>query len=446
GKGALSVVSNSKSAIKATKEISIVDATVTVSAQNHGITGLSVIAENCTINVQNAAKDGINAECDDETTAFTLEEGYVSLKNVNYTCNVEGDGVQADTFLYVNGGTYNITTNGSFVSYSAANMQEYGLSADDFRYVKSGTTYQKVASDYRTSSSTYALVQSCKGLKVGEIEYPDENGNDVTVTEGDYSILIEGGTFVINSTDDGVHANCGDVFLRGGNLTVATLDDGLTADGDMIISGGEVNVTQSYEGIEGANVEISGGTVSVVSQDDGINAASDDATITEHIIISGGVVTVDASGDGIDSNGSILVSGGVVTVYGPTAGGNAGLDADKGIVVNGGTLFATSTLGMVETPSSNSQQFVVSFAQSTQIAAGTNLFVTDESENVLLEVVALKTCQSVIFSFSQLESGKTYNIYGGDTKLATFTVQSTITTVGTSSQSGNPGGRPGRPF
>lgn len=450
GGGTLNVTSGSKSGIKVSKQLTIVDSTVNVAAQNHGFTAMTIVAEKCTLNVTEAGKDGLNAECDDDVVEFTLESGYISLKQVNYTCNVSGDGIQADTFVYIDGGTYNITTNGVFVENTTANMQQYDLESDDFRYIKSGSSYQKVASDYISRGTMYALTQSCKGVKVGEIDYEDADGNEITVTEGDYSIVLQSGTFVVNSTDDSIHANSGDVFVRGGTYTLTTLDDALTADCNMIISGGDITVTSSFEGIEGANVEISGGNISVVSSDDGINAASDDTSIVEHIIISGGNIVVDASGDGLDSNGSILLSGGVVIVYGPTSGADGALDADRGIVVNGGTLFAASTLGMVETPSTNSQQFVVSYAQSTQIAAGTMFYVTDSDGNVLLEVEVQKSCQTIIFSVAQLQQGSSYTIYGGDTKLATFTVQSTITSVGSGAQSNNPGGRPGggggRPF
>ena len=182
-----------------------------------------------------------------------------------------------------------------------------------------------------------------------------------------------------------------------------------------------------------------------MASDDGINAASDDKSVTPHVIISGGNVTVDASGDGIDSNGSILISGGTVVVYGPTSDADAGLDADKGIVVNGGTLFATSTLGMVETPSTNSTQHVVSYAHQSSISAGSVVSLTDSDGNVLLSYEVKKNCQSIILSCAALCNGSTYSIYGGQTKMATFTVSSIITSVGSSGSSFPGGGGPGGP-
>lgn len=444
GKGILDITSKSKSALKASKEIQIVDATLNLSAVNHAVTGLSVIASNCTINVKSAGKDGINAECDDETTKFTTEEGYVSLSNVNYVCAVEGDGIQADTVIYIDGGNYDIKTVGNFVQKTQANMAAYNMTSDDFKYVKQNGKYIRIASDEinrYSSSQLYGLSQGCKGIKVGEIEYPDPTNVEVeiTVTNGDYLIVILDGTFNIDSTDDAIHANSGNVLIEGGTYTLSTYDDAITSDNLTKITGGDITIATSYEGIEGAYIEISGGTIDLISLDDGINAASDDTSVVEHIIISGGYVKVDASGDGIDSNGSILISGGTILVYGPTSGGNAGLDADRGIVITGGKLFATSTLGMVETPSSNSTQYVVSYAYQSTITAGSVVSLLDSDENTLFSVEILKNCQSIIFSTPDLQKGSMYSFYGGSTKLTTFTISSIITTLG-SSGSFFPGG------
>ena len=119
---------------------------------------------------------------------------------------------------------------------------------------------------------------------------------------------------------------------------------------------------------------------------------------------------------------------------------DAALDADGGILVNGGYVFAVGALGMVETPATNSAQYCVSFATSQQIAAGTALYLCDSDGEILMYFHAPRACQSVILSCPELENGETYSIYGGDSQLTTFTVSSTITTIGSSSSIGNPGG------
>ena len=453
GKGTLNVTSNSKSAIKSGKQIQIVDATLILSAANHAVTGSAITASNCTINVTAAGKDGINAECDDYTAQknFT-DDGFVCLTGVNYTCDVRGDGIQANTVVYVDGGNYNIKTTGNFVRKTAENMAEYDMTASDFKYVSSGGDYKRIASDEAgryTSSNLYGLSQGCKGIKVSEIEYTekDDDGNkkDVVVYNADYLIAIASGTFNIDSTDDAIHTNRGNLLIENGTFTLSTYDDGITSDNLTKISGGDITISNCYEGIEGAYVEISGGKINVKSSDDGINAASDVAKIVEHIIISGGEITVDASGDGIDSNGSILISGGTVIVHGPTSGGDAGLDADRGIVVTGGTLFVTSTLGMVETPASNSTQYVVSYAHKSTISAGSTVSLKDKKGNVLVSVEVQKNCQSIIISSPDIEMGSTYYVYGNEKKLTSFKVSSIITTIGSSGNAFPSGGGPGGP-
>lgn len=148
-------------------------------------------------------------------------------------------------------------------------------------------------------------------------------------------------------------------------------DDGIHADSEVMITGGTIEIAQSYEGIEGLDIDISGGDITIVSSDDGLNAAGGndasgeeadsgktglseqevmeegerptapagveiaegempaapdgtemqreaisgggDAMETEEdawIQISGGILHVNASGDGIDSNGFIYITGG----------------------------------------------------------------------------------------------------------------------------------------
>jgi hypothetical protein len=239
------------------------------------------------------------------------------------------------------------------------------------------------------------------------------------------------------------------VSVRGGKINIETGDDGIHADELLQIRGGEITISKSYEGIEAAKLEVYDGILDITAVDDGINGA--DGTQTRvgvantncHIIISGGYVKVDAQGDGIDSNGSMLISGGYVYVMGPTESNNAALDADGSIIVNGGYLFAAGSLGMVETPASNSAQNVLSFAKSTAIASGTLVSLVDSDDNVIFSYTLTKNCQSIIISCPELVKGSTYKLYGGDTLLATFTVSSTITTVGSSNNINQPGGRPG---
>lgn len=463
GSGTLYIVSTAKNGIKVDNSLTIVDATVNITSVNHGISAYNVTAADCTINVTTSnggeAKDGIHAEMADPESedeisdyVWTETDGFVILNNVNYTCDVEGDGIQADTFVYINGGTYDITTSAKFVSYSTANMTAYDLEKDDFRYRLSGGVYYKQASDAQVSSGSYAMIQSCKGIKVGEIDYEieDSAGNvtaEGTVTSGNYYILIEGGTFTINSADDAIHVNSGSVTINGGTFTITTLDDGITADYLMKINGGNVTINYCYEGIEGSYVEINGGTISITSRDDGINAASD-YNVTEYIKITGGNVYVNAYGDGIDSNGYIRIRGGTVFVDGPSDNGNGSIDCDPefGFYADGGYVVAVGSSGWVSeaTPKSGSAQYSLVYSGSN-ISAGTTLTLKDSSGNTVVSFTTAKSSSSVVISAPEITAGTTYTLYAGNSALATFSVTSKVTSVGTSSGGGQfgPGGNGG---
>ena len=436
-------VSAKKNGIKVSKGLSIADSTINLTAGNHALSARFIEAENAKINVLSAGKDALNAECDDETQAFTLDEGYVSLKKSKVFASVSGDGIRADTFVNITGGSVDIKTSAKFVSYSAESMATYNLSEDDFRYIKSGDTYKKVADDTASKGARYAMIQSAKGIKCGEIKY-EIDGTEYAVTKNtNYFIVIDGARVKINSSDDAIHTNSGNVLIKGGTLDLTTLDDGIHADELVKIDGGEITVNGSYEGIEGAYVEIGGGTIYITASDDGINAASDDESVNEHIIISGGTITVDASGDGLDSNGTIYVSGGTLIVYGPTTGADTGLDADGGILIDGGNVFVASSKEMIEIPASNSKSNVLVYGVNT-VQAGSEIILTNADGGEMVRITLKKQAQAIILSTPELATNGTYSLYADENLLASFSVTETITAIGVRSN-GRQGGNPPAP-
>lgn len=135
-------------------------------------------------------------------------------------------------------------------------------------------------------------------------------------------------------------------------------------------------------------------------------------------------------------------------IIGLDSGADGALDSETGIIVQGGTLFACSSLGMVETPATNSTAYVLSYAQNSAVTAGTTITVKDSSGNEIYSVTVKKNCQSIIFSLPEFENGGMYSLYDGETELTTFTVSSIITSVGSNGGmggQGGPGGQDGQP-
>jgi hypothetical protein len=283
--------------------------------------------------------------------------------------------------------------------------------------------------------------------------------------EGKDSVRIKDGTFklVSGSEKDGIHssneeeAGKGYICIEGGDFEIAAKDDGIHAATVLYIAGGNINVTESYEGLEGDTIDITGGTISVVASDDGLNASTStsqdepgfgnmgggmDYDENAYIHIYGGELYVNTAGDGLDSNGDLYVDGGYVVVDGPENDGNGPLDKGGSAYISGGTVIAVGSSGMAETFSSDSEQYSVLYGFETTLSAGDVITITDSTGTELLSYTLNKTAASIVFSSPELTEGE-YTITAGDTT-DTITVSDKATTAGqTGGMMGGPGGGPG---
>lgn len=271
--------------------------------------------------------------------------------------------------------------------------------------------------DLVLTSGTYVITSASHGL----------SGKD--------SVRIANGTYTIVSGKDGIHAqnkddsSSGFVYLAGGTYTISAGDDGIHAASNVTISDGKIDITQSYEGIEGLSIDIAGGEISVLASDDGINAAggNDSSSSSEgfqggddqfastegaYIQISGGVLHVNASGDGIDSNGDITVSGGETYVSGPTNDGNGSLDYNGSAQITGGIFAASGSSGMAQNFDSSSTQGTIMVNIDEQ-EGNTEISLLDSSSTELLSWTAEKQYSSIIISTPEIQQGETYTITAG---------------------------------
>ena len=262
-------------------------------------------------------------------------------------------------------------------------------------------------------------------------------------------MIINGGTFVIDSSDDALHSNA-DLTVNNGTFTIASGDDGLHADTDLSILGGILTITKSYEGIEGYSITVSGGTIDLTSSDDGFNVSggADSSSVdgragqntftagTSDMVLTftGGTVTVNAGGDGLDSNGTLNIEGGFITVSGPEDSGNGTLDFNLA-TISGGTLIGAGSSGMMQTFGSDSTQASLAYSLSTTYEAGTQISLTDADGNVLASWTAVKSFCSVNISTADMVSGESYTLTTGSDSQ---TIQ--LTSISTSNGSSGMGG------
>ena len=64
------------------------------------------------------------------------------------------------------------------------------------------------------------------------------------------------------------------MIIEGGKIKISAGDDAVHAESWLIVYGGDINITECCEGLDGKKVEIYGGDINIVSSDDSINAAS----------------------------------------------------------------------------------------------------------------------------------------------------------------------------
>ncbi|MEN6410567.1 MAG: carbohydrate-binding domain-containing protein, partial [Anaerolineaceae bacterium] len=324
GSGSLTVSGNYNDGIASKDGLVIASGTIKVSAVDDGIRGRDyIVVQDGNITV-NSGGDGLKSDNEEDTA-----KGYIEIDNGVIRVTSGGDAIAAQTDVMITDGEFDLTAGAG-----------------------SGVPVDATA--------------STKGIK------------------GVVNVNIDGGTFNLNTADDGIHSN-GSITINNGTFQIASGDDGMHADATLEVNGGDIQVTKSYEGLESAVITINAGNISLVSSDDGINVAGGNdgsgaaqgggnqpggggggprqdffstASGNYYLYIHGGRIVVDANGDGLDSNGSIEMTDGVVIVNGPTEQMNGALDAGT-FTISGGFLVAVGSVGMAEAPSDTSSQYSV---------------------------------------------------------------------------------------
>lgn len=151
----------------------------------------------------------------------------------------------------------------------------------------------------------------------------------ITTAAGTENILSNGGEYIQTDDNniDAVIFSKEDLTLNGeGSLKVtAAAGHGIVSKDDLVITGGEYEVTAEKHGIVGKDsVRISNGTISVKSGKDGIQSDNADDAEKGFIYISGGRFTIDADGDGISAEQYLTIEGGEFSL--DTGEGSASVD------------------------------------------------------------------------------------------------------------------------
>lgn len=166
---------------------------LTVSSVKHGIKAKSISIVGATVNVA-SVKDGLCAEIEAYDSAIEqpipkyADGGFVYIDGGKANINAGGDGIQADTFVYIKG----------------------------------------------ENQST--IKAAGKGIKAGPIDW---GASSTKLDWRGHLVLIKSGNIAIDSTDDAIHSD-GDAVISGGKITYKTGGKSVHAGRNKTVADGTV--------------------------------------------------------------------------------------------------------------------------------------------------------------------------------------------------------------
>ncbi|MBR5453826.1 MAG: carbohydrate-binding domain-containing protein [Clostridia bacterium] len=244
----------------------------------------------------------------------------------------------------------------------------------------------------------------------------DINGGKYDISSGDDgfhaddTLTVSGGEINIIESYEGLEAL--HIFYKNGKTSLVADDDGLNAAGGTDGSGfGGDRGNDMFSGITGKPMA-SGGRPDGMGGPGGPGGFGGmGGSSNGSIVISGGELHINASGDGIDANGYLEITGGYTVVVGPTQGDTATLDYDTTGTISGGTFIGTGASGMAQS-FSDSSQGVIAVKVGNQ-SPGTEVSLTDKNGNVIVSFAPELSFAVVIISSPDMIKGENYIINVG---------------------------------
>lgn len=361
GEGTLKVNGNHEDGIHTSDGLVIASGTLEVNAANTGIKGKDYVdILGGTINVT-AQQDGIKSTNDTDEG-----QGWTRLSNGTVTVNAGDDGFKASRVVEISGGSLTVEQSDEGIEAQYINVSGGDVnvtSADDGVNASLKTSNSESTDSSANTSDTANQRQN--NQQQGSLPGGQQSGTSNQQQQGTGQPPAMSGT-----SQDGKSQN--------GTTGTGQQGMGQPPQGGMPGGGG-------------------GGTFEVV-----------DAAIN----VSGGHVTVNAEGDGIDSNGVTTLSGGTLIVNGPSQGGNAALDTNGDLLLNGATVLSGSTADMFEAPSTNSTSGYLKLTNSSGFEQGSTVQVADSSGKVVANYKVTKSnVQLVLVSSSSIVKGQSYTVY-----------------------------------
>ena len=373
GEGILTVTDNYKNALVSGGDLEIKKgSSLNITAVNNAIkgdNGVEFTKKTGTVTAYSSEGDCIKSDSvDSDTGLMETDKGYVAIKGGSFNLTaVTGDGIQADNYIDISGGTININSGAEGLKANEVNIPlsvddiptgEYGngkiIISDGTVVISSGEDGIKATEEVNISGGNITITaegpDGYDGIQVGETEeIVTGNSTEKTIVVPG-TITISGGNInILNVSDDAVTSNH-DICITGGTISgksqcdflkaynVLSVSDGIfdiESYNDAIQSGNGLTDTETNGEIVSSNytlgnISISGGNFTIKTNG-GYNTTLTDNSesckaikgVTD-VVISGGVFNINSADDALHSNYNLTVTGGDFTIY----TGDDGIHAD----------------------------------------------------------------------------------------------------------------------
>lgn len=385
----------------------------------HGIkTGEYFTLKNSTINITKAVGDGINC-----AQYFQMTSGTITISGIG------DDGIQCDIDNTTTGST------GETTDHEDEDSGNVYLEGGDItiNVTADATKAINAEGDIRATGANITATTSGGGVW----DTDDKKTKSSSCLSADENMIISGGTLVLTSTGAG--------------------GKGINVDGNFTATGGSVTINTSGNAV----VASSTGTLSVVTSSQQLDRYDSDyksspkgikvdgaIVISDNAVIN--VTTTGAGGEGIESKSSIDITGGQTTIYATDDGinaskntstggsgdltinggyvfskssGNDGIDSNGNCYIKGGLVYAIGTTSPEKSIDANTEE-----GKKLYITGGTIIAVGDLESGAS---ISGGTCKSA----SSWTANSWHALYNGGTLVAAFK-----TPASSSSSGGGPGG------
>lgn len=327
GSGSLTVISPAGHGISSKDDLAITGGNITVTCANHGLDANDSVRI-CGGNISvDSGKDGIHGENNEDATL-----GFVYISGGTFHIEAQGDGICAGSTLQIEDAEITLLCGGGYENGSKAHSDNWGnmpghpggrprttdtTEAQSMKGLKAEGDILMVSGTF-TIDSADDSIHSNSSIAIRGGSFTISSGDDAIHAES--SLVITDCDMTVSESYEGLEAAY--IFLRGGNICITADDDGLNAAGGVDESGSG-NRDQMFGGRPGGSfgggdygkIEISAGILIIHAGGDGIDSNGD-------LLISGGHVEVynPKSGDTsvLDSQNQPVITGGTYIGLGIT--------------------------------------------------------------------------------------------------------------------------------